>query len=236
MPNRHKNLLDSQLVDLARQKHPEAFNELIKRHGRRCLALALSILHNPGEAEDECQNGYCNAYVHLDQFHGDAEFVTWLLRIIENQCLMLLRRKSRVRFVHLDDVDPEHDAHIVQIRSNEADPEYDFRKREILAVMKVEIRRTPPLLRQMLLLRELNELPMQELADKLGISVAAAKTRLLRARGELRKRMQRHYDRADRRSRGAGVDHSFQKQLLAEMNARDQPRWNALVAARPLAS
>lgn len=218
-PKDLSDITDSQLVALARQRHSEAFNELIRRHSQRCLAFALSILHNPGEAEEECQNGFCNAYTHLDQFHGDAEFVTWLLKIVENQCLMLLRRRSRIRLVHFDDVHPDREMGIAQIRSTCANPEQQFGKREILCALRIEIRRIPPLFRQMLLLGELEELPMRELAAKLGISLGAAKSRLARARGELRQRMLRHYTPRLRHPISA-ADRSFRKQLLLEINKR----------------
>ena len=187
------NLTDRELVALAKQGSRDAFGELILRNGRRCLRVAVSILRNTAEAEEGCQNGYCKAYSRLEQFQGDSEFSTWLLRIIENECLMLIRRQKRANFVYIDDVATDRDNDKVQVRTTAADPEHEFGQQEILRAMHIEINRIPPLLRQMLLLRDLGELSMNDLAVRLGISVPAAKSRLLRARVELRQRMQRHY-------------------------------------------
>ena len=186
---------DLQLVNLSKHGDREAFGELIHRHRRRCVNLAASILRNRGEAEEETQNACWKAFEHIDQFHGEAEFSTWLMRIVENQCLMLIRQRRRVQFVQLDDGDSEGGNRPIQLPAPDPDPEGDFGKREVLEVLQTEIRRIPPLLRKVILLRDVEELPMQDLAAQLGITVPAAKSRLLRARAELRQRMLRHCTR-----------------------------------------
>jgi len=182
---------DAQLADLAKQGNREAFDELVCRHRRRCVNLAASILRDRGEAEEETQNACWKAFEHIGQFHGDAEFSTWLLRIVENQCLMLIRQRRRAQFVRLDE-DPDSGHAPTQLPSPSADPEGECGKREVLQVLRAEIRRIPPLLRKVILMRDVDELPMHDLAAQLGITVPAAKSRLLRARGELRQRMLRH--------------------------------------------
>jgi RNA polymerase sigma-70 factor (ECF subfamily) len=189
------SLTDVQLVDIAKKGDREAFDELIRRHRNRCVNLAAFILRDRGEAEEEAQNACWKAFQHIAEFHGDAEFSTWLLRIVENQCLMLIRQKRRVQFVRLDDRNPEHRNEPVQLPTPDADPEGEFGHREVLRALQTEIRRVPPLLRNVLLLRDVQELPMSELAVRLGITVAAAKSRLLRARLELRRRMLQHCSR-----------------------------------------
>ena len=188
-------LLDAQLVGLAKQGDRDAFGELIERHRRRCANLATAILRHRGEAEEETQNACWKAFKHIDQFHGEAEFSTWLLRIVENQCLMLIRQRRLAQFVHLDDVEPERGNAPVQLPAPDADPEGELGKREVLKVLQSEIRGIPPLLRTVLVLRDVEELPVTDLAAKLGITVAAVKSRLLRARAELRRRMLRHCTR-----------------------------------------
>jgi RNA polymerase sigma-70 factor (ECF subfamily) len=187
--------LDAQLVGLAKQGDRDAFGELIERHRRRCANLATAILRHRGEAEEETQNACWKAFKHIDQFHGEAEFSTWLLRIVENQCLMLIRQRRLAQFVHLDDVEPERGNAPVQLPAPDADPEGELGKREVLKVLQSEIRGIPPLLRTVLVLRDVEELPVTDLAAKLGITVAAVKSRLLRARAELRRRMLRHCTR-----------------------------------------
>ncbi len=189
-------LQDSQLVALAKQGDRDAFGELVLRHRRRCANLATSILRHRGEAEEETQNACWKAFKHIDQFHGEAEFSTWLLRIVENQCLMLIRQRRLAQFVHLDDIEPERGSAPVQLPAPDADPEGELGKREVLKVLQSEIRSIPPLLRNVLVMRDMEELPVSDLAAKLGITVAAVKSRLLRARAELRRRMMRHCTRS----------------------------------------
>src|SRR5712671_4470221 len=94
---------DKSLVELARQGDDDAFGELTRRHQQRCIDLATFLLRNRGDAEDEAQNAFSKAYAHLNQYQGDAEFSTWLSRIVTNQCLMSLRVKRRTKFIYLDE-------------------------------------------------------------------------------------------------------------------------------------
>lgn len=183
---------DRQLVEAARAGDRNAFGELVRAHERRCVNLAVSILRDRGEAEEETQNACWKAFEHLNQFQGEAEFATWLLRIVENQCLMLLRRRRMARFVHLDDRDGEHGSDYMQLPSPGTDPEGEFGNKEVIQRLKQEIRRMPPLLRNVLIMRDVDGLAITDLAAHLSISVAAAKSRLLRARNELRQRMLKH--------------------------------------------
>src|ERR1700752_180768 len=93
---------DQRLVEQARQGDQEAFSELSARHRRKCVDLACYFLRSRSDAEDVAQNALLKAYKHLDQYQGDAEFSTWLSRIVANECLMLMRIRRRARFVYLD--------------------------------------------------------------------------------------------------------------------------------------
>jgi RNA polymerase sigma-70 factor (ECF subfamily) len=207
---RVSQLDDLQLVQSARVGDQEAFGELVERHYQRCVSLAASILRDQGEAEEEAQNACWKAFAHLYQFHGESEFSTWLFRIVKNQCLMLIRRRRGVQFIRLDDRGPEEAGQPMELYSSAEDPEGELGRQEVGQVLQNEIRRIPPLLRQALMLRDVDQLPMPELADQLGITVAAAKSRLLRARTELRLRMLRHCGKTGARS------------LMAETSIRKQ--------------
>src|SRR3954466_1904496 len=141
-------LADQQLVNLAKEGDREAFNELILRHRSRCVNLAASILRNRGEGEEEAQNACWKAFAHINQFHGDAEFSSWLLRIVENQCLMLIRQRRRVQFVELDDTNTERGNQPLQLPTPDADPEGELGGRQVLQALSTEIRRIPTLLRE----------------------------------------------------------------------------------------
>jgi RNA polymerase sigma-70 factor (ECF subfamily) len=198
MQNRREDVLteeDERLVERAQGRDHAAFAELIRRHRPACMKLAVSMLRDYADAEEEMQRAVLKAYQHLGQFQRDARFSTWLTRILVNQCLMRIRRGKRARFLYLDEGAAHEDISTLELRSNETTPEQEVARREISRVMQKEIGRIPPLLRTVFLLREVHELPIAIVAEQLGISVAAAKSRLLRARAELRDRLQKHCGR-----------------------------------------
>jgi RNA polymerase sigma-70 factor, ECF subfamily len=184
---------DQHLVEMARHGDQQAFGVLIQRHWRKCVDLGCYFLRNRGDAEDQAQNAVMKAYEHLDQYHGEAEFATWLARIVANQCLMLLRARRRARFVYLDEAPAEPKAVPVQLPSTDPDPEGSLAYTQLTEVLRLEVGRIPRLMRNVMLLRDIQGLPMKDVADQLGITVSAAKSRLVRARTELRSRMTGHY-------------------------------------------
>ena len=184
---------DQQLVELARRGDRQAFGQLIERHWRKCVDLGCYFLRNRGDAEDQAQNAFMKVYEHLDQYKGDAEFSTWLARIVANQCLMLMRVRRRARFMYLDEVPSEPKALPIQLASADPDPEGELAFVQLTQVLRSELGRVPRLMRNVMLLRDVQGLPMRDVADQLGITVSAAKSRLVRARAELRNRMGRHY-------------------------------------------
>lgn len=183
---------DVDLVTMAKEDNKQAFDELVRRHHQACVRLAVCILRDRGEAEDEAQNAYWKAFQHLDQFQGGADFSIWLSRIVVNQCRMHIRASRRARFLHLDAGVPGFPGIRVELPSRRLDPEAEFGGRQVREMLEQEIRSIPPLLRNVVLLRDIQELPITEVAHRLGITVSAAKSRLLRARLELRHRVLRH--------------------------------------------
>src|SRR5262245_18816506 len=97
------SLTDAQLVELSRKGNESAFGELVLRHRQKCVHLAGFVLQNDGDAEDQVQIAFLKAYKHLDQFRSDAEFSTWLTRIVINQCRMQMRVRRRAGFVRFEE-------------------------------------------------------------------------------------------------------------------------------------
>ncbi len=187
---------DVDLVTAAQAGDHLAFSELIRRFQPSCLKTAMSILRDRQDAEDEVQNALWKAFEHIRQFQHEAKFSTWMSRIVVNQCLMVLRQRRRARLVYVEDVAAgEEESRPFDLRDLRETPEVRFGNVEIGAVLRKEIARIPPLLRRVFLLREVQELPMTVVAQQLGISVAAAKSRLLRARMELRNRLHKYQGR-----------------------------------------
>lgn len=191
----HNTTAERQLVARAQEGDRAAFTELVAPHLLMCQRTAYSILRNREDAEDEVQNACSRAYQRLGQYNGEAKFSSWLTRIVVNQCLMRLRQQKRARLVYLEECTPAAEGTPVELPARGVSPEQDLARAEIRALVAREIGRIPPLLREVLLLREVQELPMAAVAAKLGISIAAAKSRLLRARTELRDRLRKHCGR-----------------------------------------
>lgn len=188
----YRALPDSDLIDLAQSKDHSAFEELVSRHQAGACKIALAILRDRQDAEDEVQNAFWKAYEHIGQFQREAKFSTWLTRIVVNQCLMRLRQIRRARLLYLEEAANTENQITLELADGRDSPEQVLEREQVGRLLEQEIRRTPPLLRNVFLLRDVQQRPMDEVADRLGISVAAAKSRLLRARAELRRRMLRH--------------------------------------------
>jgi RNA polymerase sigma-70 factor (ECF subfamily) len=181
---------DEVLVARARTGDQPAFGELTLRHRNACLRRAMLIIRDRGDAEDEVQNAFWKAYQRLDQYRGEGTFGAWFSRIVENQCLMRIREDRNVRYVYLDE--PTKANVRLEVVGQGPDPENQLGLSEVTVLLRKEISRLPPLLRNVMLLRDLDQLSMSDVAGRLGLSIPAAKSRLKRARMELRARVSKH--------------------------------------------
>jgi RNA polymerase sigma-70 factor, ECF subfamily len=187
-------------VEAAKMGDQGAFGRLIERHYRFCVVKANAILRNRGDAEDEAQNACANAWNHLDQFQGGGSFGGWLSRIVSNQCLMRIRERKGAKMISVDEVFESEGSFRLDVIDQRALPEEVVGDDEVSSLLKREIGRVPVLLREALIMRELGQLGMRDIAAHLNISIPAAKSRLMRARLELRQRLAKHHG-----TRGAGT-------------------------------
>jgi RNA polymerase sigma-70 factor (ECF subfamily) len=181
---------EDELVQLAKQGDAHAFEELFRPHYSACLKRARWMIRNRSDAEDEVQNACWKAFQRLDQFRGEGTFSAWLSRIVENQCLMRIREERQLRFLHLDEASESNIR--IELVAQMMDPEDELGDQQIDRLLRKEISRIPPTLRNVMLLYDVDELPMPEVAARLGLSVPAAKSRLMRARVEMRARLSKH--------------------------------------------
>jgi len=183
---------DDALVDLVKRGDTGAFAQLIERYHRFCLTKAYSILRNRGDAEDEVQSAWVQAWTHLDSYHGHGSFGAWLRRIVSNRCLMRLRKFKLAKMTSVDEVHDSEGSFRLEVIDQRAQPEQAVGDDEVLLLLNKEIHGVPPLLRTVLVKRDLQQLDMRDIAADLGITVPAAKSRLMRARFELKKRLEKH--------------------------------------------
>jgi RNA polymerase sigma-70 factor (ECF subfamily) len=181
------------LIASARQGDTAAFGELIKRHYASCLKRASSLIRNQTDAEDEVQNACWKAFERLAQFRGEGTFAAWLSRIVENQCLMRIREDRQAHFLYLDQSTESNIR--VELVAQVPGPEDELGDQQLENLLRQEISRIPPLLRDVMMLSDVERLPMPDVAARLGLSVPAAKSRLGRARVELRTRLRKHCGR-----------------------------------------
>jgi len=186
------------LIEAAKNGDADAFGQLVERHRKSCLKRATTMVRNRSDAEDEVQAAFWKAFQRLDQFRAEGSFAAWLGRIVENQCLMRIRESRNARFEYLDE---SSDANLrIELVGQSANPEDQVGKEEVVQLLRREVSRIPPLLRHVMLLRDLDQMPMPDVAGRLGLSIPAAKSRLMRARTELRSRIMKHCGR-----KGAGT-------------------------------
>jgi RNA polymerase sigma-70 factor (ECF subfamily) len=184
---------DDALVEAAKMGENSAFDQLIERHSRFCISKAYSILQNRGDAEDEVQTAWLQAWTHLASYQGQGSFCAWLSRIVSNQCLMRLRKARLAPQTSVDEVFDAEGSFRLEVIDQRALPEEVLGDDEVSRVLTKEIRGVPPLLREVLVMRDLRQLVIRDIAAYLGISIPAAKSRLMRARLELKQRLAKHH-------------------------------------------
>jgi len=183
---------DVALVTSARGGDARAFSHLVSRYDRKIFRLARHITNSDEDAEDVLQETFLKAYEHLDGFQGNAKFYTWLVRIAVNESLMKLRKRKSDRTVSLDEPADNGDEPMVrEIAVWDGNPEQQYSSEELRSILDKAIANLKPTFRTVFLLRDVEDLSTEETAAALDISVPAVKSRLLRARLELRERLTR---------------------------------------------
>jgi RNA polymerase sigma-70 factor (ECF subfamily) len=185
---------EAELVESARRKDRAAVRSIIKQHNRRLYRLARSIVRDDSEAEDVLQEAYLRAFASLDSFRGEAQFGTWIGRIVINEALGSRRRKRSTIDVDLHQQTVRPDAEIIPFpaANPELDPEKTMAQREIRMLLEGAIDRLPETFRQVLVARLIEGMSVQETADLFAIPPQTVKTRLHRARGLLKREMEKH--------------------------------------------
>jgi RNA polymerase sigma-70 factor, ECF subfamily len=189
-PNPLSETDEAELVRSAQARDQEAFQELMRRTTTASMRLALSVVKNREDAEDQVQTSFLNAWKRIGSFHLEAKFSTWMRTIVMNQSLMHLRSKRRASLQPLDD--GREDGSVMHPVDTRPGQEMTLGQRQLTDHLGEELRRLPPIFREVLNLRDLQELSTEEVAARLGISEPAVKSRLSRARQLLRQRMERH--------------------------------------------
>ena len=174
---------DQEVIQQVLAGDTRSFELLMRRYNERVYRAARAIIHDDQEAEDVMQQAYVNAFTHLDQFNGSAQFSTWLTRIAINEALARARRRGR--FESFDD-----DAGNVEpfmVTASVQSPERQAFAGELRGLLEDAIDTLPAGVREVFMLREVEGLTTAEVAAALDVSDDVVKTRLSRGRARLRR-------------------------------------------------
>lgn len=178
---------DELLVGLARQGDESAVRILVQRYNRRLYRVARAVVRNDAEAEDIVQEAQMNAFASLDRFRGDSSFSTWITRIALNAALGRVRRRRET--VGLEAIERHGEAArvvVLPFAQSIPNPEQAMARLQVRELLEHAVEDLPEPFRIVLILRDVEDLSIDETAVQLGIKQATVKTRLHRARKLMR--------------------------------------------------
>jgi RNA polymerase sigma-70 factor (ECF subfamily) len=182
------------LVEAAKKGDVGAFEELIRRYDRNVFRIAQHITQNREDAEDVVQDAFLKAYQNLKNFQGQSKFYTWLVRIAVNESLMKLRKRRTSKTVSLDqDIETDEDTVPREVADWSPNPEQMYGQEELREILGKTIQGLPASFRTVFVLRDVEGLSTEETAEALELSIPAVKSRLLRARLQLRERLSKYF-------------------------------------------
>src|SRR5690242_14311818 len=188
------------LVAAAKAGDAAAFEELVNRYERKIFRLTMNITRNREDAEDSMQDAFMKAYSHLKDFQEGSRFYTWLVRIAANEALMRLRKRRPNQFSLDEPIESAEDDFVPQqIEDWGPSPEQRYAQSEMRDILRGVIDELQPDFRVVFVLRDVEGLSTEETAEAVGISTAAVKSRLLRARLKLRQKLDRYFKNGDHR-------------------------------------
>jgi len=197
MPPLTDDTSDSALALRATQGEEAAFERIMRRHNRLLFRTARSILHNDLEAEDALQESYLSAWRALGSFRAEARLSTWLVRIVINEALGRLRRRS-AQVLALDASINLSNIALEDVMEGNPDdrPDRAAMRSQMRARMEACIDQLPDAFRTVFMLRAVEEMSVEEVSEALGVPEATVRTRYFRARGLLREGLARDVDQA----------------------------------------
>lgn len=183
------DLSDEQLVELAVSKDPEAFGEIVRRWERKIFALCFGMLAREDDARDAAQETFIAAYRNLSKFRGEAKVSSWLHRIAVNQCLTTKRRAKTRSEDFLDEDKNEEERYFVT--PEKLSPSRTTEANERLTLVRQAVTSLPSDLRQIIVMKEFEEMTFQEISETLEVPLSTVKSRLYTALKQLRMKLER---------------------------------------------
>jgi len=189
---------DAALVRRVAAKDRSAFESLMRRYNRRLFRLARATLRNPTEAEDALQEAYVRAYRSIGEFRGESSLLTWLSRLVINECLERLRRSARRQNI-IPMVSSNTDVDLNAMRADDTvSPEYSLARSQLRGMLEHKLDQLPESFRLVFICRSVEEMSVEETAQTLGIPEATVRSRHFRAKSLLRESLAQELDLAER--------------------------------------
>lgn len=180
-------MTDQELVAAAQQGDQAAFGVLVEKYQAMAYSLAFRMLGDSEDAADAVQDAFLNAWRALESFQGQSAFSTWLYRLTSNACIDFLRRAKRRAAVSMTVSDEDEDApHETEVPDERWSPERELEREENRRAVRDGLASLSPEHREVLVLRELEGLSYQEIAQALDLEEGTVKSRIARARLALR--------------------------------------------------
>lgn len=191
---------EAELINRAKQRDHEAWTLLQARHKERVFNLALRMMGDYGEAEDMTQDAFVQAWAGIPRFKGNAQLSTWLYRIVVNRCRNRLKQLGKHGETESLDEPVSEDEHLTRgdLLADSATPQTALERAELHQLVHHELQGLPLDFRTVVHLRDIEGLSYREMAEVTGVSLEAVKSRLFRARSELRERLRPHLFPGDR--------------------------------------
>ncbi len=179
---------ESELIQRVCQGDKEAFYSLVKPCERGIFAAAMSILNNPADAEEVAQEAVLKAFSALSRFRGESKFSTWLIQITINEARLKVRKDRKHLYESVDEqkTDEQGDYFPKDYADWREIPSETLHRKELREALQRALNSLPTKYREVLILRDVQHLSIQETAQALGITEGSVKTRLLRARFQMR--------------------------------------------------
>jgi RNA polymerase sigma-70 factor (ECF subfamily) len=176
---------DASLVQETLAGNQASFQLLVERYQSRLFAVARHYTRSSVEVEDLVQESFLKAYTRLASFQHQSSFYTWLYRITVNTILDSMKRRGRSPVQSVEDVDVIDSPGTTRVMS----PDSHMARREVARVTHAVLEQLPEIFRTVLVMREFDDLPYQEIADTLGISIGTVESRLFRARAKFKDKL-----------------------------------------------
>ncbi|WP_249168647.1 RNA polymerase sigma factor [Alkaliphilus sp. B6464] len=181
------SLKEASLIEQSKAGDIDSFEQLIAAHQKKAFNIAYRILGNLEDANDVTQEALIKAYKGIRKFNGKSSFSTWLYTIVNNACIDFIRKNRKTNVTYLDrEYETEEGSYKLQMYGNEETPEELFEKKEVQKLVHEAINKLSYEHRRIIVLRDIEQFSYQEISQILNCSEGTVKSRINRARSNLK--------------------------------------------------